>query len=404
VKAKSEKQFNKAEIPEQLNSRSGLSALAFQLKIGYDGKRAANNLTGLGNYSRSLVEHLAVQFPENQYFIYTPKINLEASNFSVFVRKNVQLILPRKGKSKLFWRSLGIKDQLKKDKIDIFHGLSHEIPFGIKKTGIKSIVTIHDLIFLKQPQYYKWIDRSIYRFKSKYACKNADRIIAISEKTKQDIVELYQTDPSKIEVIYQSCDDSFKIKVSATDKRKVKEFYQLPEKYLLNVGTIEARKNLLQLVKALPKIDTAYPLVVIGKLTSYAETVKNEIEKLGLQQRVIFLNNVSFKDLPSIYQMSTAFILPSYYEGFGIPIIEALYGNVPVIAAKGSCLEEAGGPFSLYFSPDDVDELASAVNKVLSDTNLQEQMKLKGREYVQKFNNNIVNEQLMDCYLKTLMP
>jgi len=372
------------------------------MNIGFDGKRAANNLTGLGNYSRSLIEHLAIQFPENQYYVYTPKKKDAIVNLPLFAKPNVYLELPQEGKSKLFWRSIDIKKQLLIDKIELFHGLSHEIPLGIPHTGIKSIVTMHDLIFLRKPQYYKFLDRLIYKFKSKYACDHADRIIAISQKTKEDIVELYHINPSKIDVIYQSCDDSFKTLASIAEKEKLKEKYKLPDKFILNVGTIEARKNLLLIIKALPKIDNEFRLVVVGKETSYTALVKKEIEHLGLQHRVIFLKNVPFSDLPLIYQLASIFVLPSYYEGFGIPIIEALYSNVPVIAATGSCLEEAGGPNSIYVSPDSEVDLANAINKVLTDKNLQEIMKQQGLEYVQKFNNEMVNQQLMDCYLKTM--
>jgi len=371
------------------------------MKIGYDGKRAANNLTGLGNYSRSLIEQLANQFPVHQYFIYTPKVKEKILELPLFAKKNIKVVLPQKGSSRLLWRSFGIKKQLLNDEIDIFHGLSHEIPFGIQHTKIKSIVTMHDLIFLRKPQYYQFIDRTIYRLKSEYSCKHADRIIAISEQTKKDIIDLYHTNPEKIDVIYQSCDDSFKTILPKEVKEKIREKYQLPTKYLLYVGTIEARKNLLVLIKALPKINNDIKLVVIGKATDYTKLVKKEIEKLSLQDRVICLTGLPFADLPSIYQMASIFILPSYYEGFGIPIIEALYGNVPVIAAKGSCLEEAGGPDSLYFSPDDHHELTTKINTVLADEQLQETMKRKGLIYVQRFNSEIVNQQLMDCYLKT---
>ncbi len=372
------------------------------MKIGYDGKRAANNLTGLGNYSRSLIEHLTFAYPENQYFIYTPKIKEKIAQFPLFAIRNVWLKLPEKSASKFLWRSLGIKKQLLEDKIDLFHGLSHEIPVGIQHTRIKSIVSMHDLIFLRKPQYYKLIDRLIYKFKSKYACEHADRIIAISEQTKNDIVDLYHINPDKIDVIYQSCDDQFKRLLTATEKQVVKEKYVLPEKYILNLGTIEARKNLLLLVKALPKIEASFKLVVIGKETAYAHDVKNEIIKLGLQNRVVFLRDIPFQLLPAIYQLASVFVFPSYYEGFGIPIIEALYGNVPVIAATGSCLEEAGGPNSIYISPDNEQELADSVNKVLNDEKLQELMKTKGQEYVQRFNDAVVSQQLMDCYLRTL--
>jgi glycosyltransferase involved in cell wall biosynthesis len=400
LKTKSSKQ--KAESLEHPKGNFGLSTFSFPLRIGYDGKRAANNFTGLGNYSRSLIGHLAKQFPKNLYFIYTPKAREAILKLPLFAKENIILRQADQGKLKLFWRSLGIKKLLLKDKIDLFHGLSHEIPFGIKKSGIKSIVTIHDLIFLRKPQYYKQIDRLIYKFKSKYACKKADRIIAISEQTKNDIIALYKTDSAKIEVIYQSCDDSFKTLLSLTEKEKIRLKYQLPEKYLLNVGTIEPRKNLLQLIKSLPKVNVSYPLVVIGKETGYAVLVKKEIEKLGLQKRVIFLKDIPFSDLPAIYQSAKVFILPSFYEGFGIPIIEALYGNVPVIAATGSCLEEAGGPNSIYVSPNNVDDLADSINLVLNDKELQQNMKEKGMEYVQKFNSEIINQQLINCYLKTL--
>jgi glycosyltransferase involved in cell wall biosynthesis len=360
------------------------------MRIGYDGKRAANNLTGLGNYSRSLIAQLAQQFPKNEYFVYTPKKRVDIHNLPLFKKENIHVRLPDPKQAKVL-----------NDKIDIFHGLSHEIPVGLKKNGIKSIVTIHDLIFLRKPQYYKLIDRIIYRLKSKYACKHADKIIAISEKTKQDIITFYKTDPAKIEVVYQSCDDSFKTLVTTAEKEKIRGKYKLPSKYLLNVGTIEARKNLLLIIKALPKIDSTYPLVVIGKETSYATLVKKEIEKLGLQDRVIFLQDLPFSDLPSIYQMANIFILPSFYEGFGIPIIEALYGNIPVIAATGSCLEEAGGPSSCYISPNDVQALATTANKIIANETLQALMKQEGLKYVQRFNNDIVSKQLMDCYVSS---
>lgn len=393
------KQTTTTESAKLSQASLALSPLDFPMRIGYDGKRAANNLTGLGNYSRSLISHLAKDYSANQYFIYTPKIKSKIEKLPLFSLPNVHLELPTEGKAKLFWRSFAIINQLKKDKIDLFHGLSHEIPFGIQQTKIKSIVTIHDLIFLRIPKYYKLIDRLIYKFKSKYACNNADKIIAISEQTKKDIIDLYHIEPAKIDVIYQSCDDSFKTLLTTEEKEKIRERYLLPEKYLLYVGTIEHRKNLLLIIKALPKVAENYPLVVIGKETTYIKLIKKEITNLGLENRVIFLKDIPFSDLPSIYQMASIFIYPSKYEGFGIPIIEALYSNVPVIAATGSCLEEAGGSNSIYISPNDDDALAKSINDVLGDEDLQQLMKSKGTEFVQRFNNEIISNQLMNCYL-----
>lgn len=370
------------------------------MKIGFDGKRAANNLTGLGNYSRSLISHLAKYFPQNQYFVYSPKVKEHPQIKSFTDSSNVLLKLPdTKG---ILWRTLGIKKQLLNDKIDLYHGLSHELPIGIRNTGIPSVVTIHDLIFMRYPKNFGAIDRFIYKIKTKSACKQADQIVAISEQTKRDIVEFYKTDPDKIEVIYQSCDDSFKSMANDEVKDQVKKKYQLPDKYILNVGTIETRKNLLALVRALNNIDEEYKLIVIGKKTSYFKLVEIEIQKLNLQSRVEFLQNIPFTDLPVIYQMASVFAYPSIFEGFGIPIIEALYSKVPVVAATGSCLEEAGGPGSLYVKPDDHIGLSKAINEILTNPRLKADMKEKGLIYVQKFNNENISRQMIELYLKTL--
>lgn len=402
MEAKSEKLTHEAESTELEPSSLSLSAFGLKLKIGYDGKRAANNQTGLGNYSRSLIEHLADQFPENEYHLYTPQVNPTIRKYPLFDKQNIRLKLPPKNSNSTIWRSVGVVLELVRSKIDLYHGLSHEIPYGLKENGIKSIVTIHDLIFLVKPQYYSFFDRLIYKYKSRYACKHADRIIAISEQTKKDIVHFYHIDPTKIDVIYQSCDHQFKKLLNDREKEFIRQKYQLPQNYLLNVGTIEARKNLMLIIKALPLIDATYPLVVIGKETKYTKLVKKEIKNLGLQQRIIFLKNIPFSDLPGIYQMATTFIYPSEYEGFGIPIIEALYGKTPVVAAKGSCLEEAGGPDSAYVLPTDSHALAEAVNTLIKNPEWRATRIEKGLAYVQRFNDHAITQEVMQCYLKTI--
>lgn len=366
------------------------------MNIGFDGKRAANNLTGLGNYSRSLILQLSEFFHQNHYLVYTPKVKQARQITSFFEKDNIELKLPQR--SGLLWRSFGIKQQLLNDHIAIYHGLSGEIPFNLQHTEVKTVVTIHDLIYRRFPGNYKFIDRTIYNFKSKYACEHADHIIAISEQTKKDIIEYYQTDPSKIEVIYQTCDDSFKHLVSPDFKETIRKKYNLPEKFLLNVGTIEPRKNLLLTVQALKAVDPGFKLVVVGKEQSYAKQVKAEIEHLGLTDRVIFLKDIPFTDLPSIYQLAAVFVYPSFYEGFGIPIIEALYGGIPVVAATGSCLEEAGGPDSVYVDPANAPALAEAINSILKNPVLAKHMSDKGLAYVQKFNTLPLAHQLMNCY------
>ncbi|PTQ99312.1 glycosyltransferase involved in cell wall biosynthesis [Mucilaginibacter yixingensis] len=365
------------------------------MKIGFDAKRAFLNNTGLGNYSRWLITSLASFYPNNSYHLYTTRSSERTRIFNVFT--NIHTTIAPNKTFAAYWRSRGIIKDLKRDGIDVYHGLSHELPSGIHKTGIKSVVTVHDVIALRFPQYFSAINRYIYNSKLKYACRVADKVVAISERTKQDLVEMLQVDAGKIAVIYQSCDASFKTECTAAQKQSVKEKYQIPDKYILSVGTIEERKNLLLLINALPQVKDI-PLVVIGKQTDYADKVKAAIAQHNLSNRVIFLDRVDFADLPAIYQQAQIFVYPSRYEGFGIPILEALCSGTPVIAATGSCLEEAGGPDSLYVAPDDVNGLAAKLMIILGDETLRQKMITRGKEYSRNFDDDKLAAQMMAVY------
>ena len=376
------------------------------MRIGFDAKRAAQNKTGLGNYSRFVIEGLSRFYPDNQYLLYIPNPKRSHLLGDLKQRNNCTIKYPNNTiwrKLSFIWRVVSIKKQLQKDQIDICHGLSNELPIGIKKLkNIKSIVTIHDLIFLRYPEFYKRIDRKIYAFKFKKACRVADSIIAVSECTKRDIVDFFGIAPEKITVIYQGCDKSFQQLASNEVKDKARELYQLPEKYLLYVGSIESRKNLKLIVEALTKTQCDLPLIAIGKHTPYADEVQQYINEYGLNERVKMLHNVDFTYFPAIYQMASIFIYPSFFEGFGIPILEALYSRVPVIGATGSCLEEAGGPNSIYVNPTDANEMATAIDRIMQDEKLRQQMIDNGVEYANMFNQERLSRLMMEHY-KTLL-
>ena len=213
---------------------------------------------------------------------------------------------------------------------------------------------------MRYPQYYQSIDRKIYTYKFRKASENADKIIAISECTKRDIIRYFNIPDDKIEVVYQGCDPVFARPVSKKEKDRVRAAYGLPERFILSVGTIEERKNLLLAVKAVEKLDDVH-LVAIGKSTDYAKKVQDYVEAHGLENRVHIIHNLKFGDLPILYLLASLFVYPSRFEGFGIPIVEALSAGVPVIASTGSCLEEAGGEHSIYVDPDDVEGMANAM-------------------------------------------
>ncbi len=370
--------------------------------IGFDAKRAFANYTGLGNYSRYVIDNLSTFFPDHHYRLYAPKQTANPGMALLRERENISFVFPKGlyARFSSLWRTKGIPADLLRDGVQLYHGLSNELPVGLRKKGIRSVVTIHDLIFMRYPQFYKAPDRAIYTRKFKYACREADHIVAVSECTKREIVSYFGTDPAKISVIYQGCDASFGKKLPYEEKQQVCRKYQLPDTFILNVGTIESRKNLLLAVKALSRIDQSVHLVAVGRQTSYADELKRYAAAHGLEQRVHLFSGIPLADLPALYQSAAVFVYPSFFEGFGIPIIEALHSGTPVIAATGSCLEEAGGEHSVYVDPTSDEQLAEAVRNILSDIKLQAKMIAEGQKYVAKFDDRLLAGQMMELYQK----
>jgi glycosyltransferase involved in cell wall biosynthesis len=371
------------------------------MRIGFDAKRAFFNKSGLGSYSRNLIQGLAKKYPENEYILYTPGTNpdLYEPFQECFSIKVPQRFFHRIFRS--YWKSFYVSKQLPRDRIQIFHGLSHELPYNFPVNRVKSVVTIHDLIFLRLPHLYRTIDRSIYERKFRYSCHVSNRIIAVSQQTANDVVEFFKIEPGKIDVVYQGCNPMFNNEVSLIEKEILRMKYLLPKSFILYVGTIEERKNLLTLIKALHYGKIDIPLVVIGKNTPYLNKVIEFIERHSLIN-IIFCDIVQNQDLPGIYQLADLFVYPSIFEGFGIPILEALYSKVPVITSKGSSLAEAGGKYTLYVDPNNVEEMSAAIKKVLFDRELQERMKLEGYKHARGFDEDKVVSNIMDVYLKVM--
>ena len=367
------------------------------MKIGYDAKRAFHNTTGLGNYSRDLIRIMAGYYSDNQYILFNPKLSTKPL---MELKDNMKMIMPRGIMDKKFpflWRSKGIMKDLKKEQLDIYHGLSGELPLGIEKSDIKSVVTIHDLIFLRYPHLYKMIDRKIYTRKFKKACEVSDKIIAISRQTKNDIIDFFGIDENKIEVIYQGCNQAFKTLYLDEQIEKIKKKYNLPGEFILNVGTIEERKNALTIVKAVK--GTNIPLVLVGRKTPYARQIEDFIEKNKMQSQVIFLEGLSLRELAVLYQAAKIFIYPSIFEGFGIPIIEALFSRTSVITNSKGVFPEAAGPYSTYLK--NVKDEKEMRQKILEVWNkdMKESIE-KSFLYAQKFSDMEIAKNMHNLYRK----
>jgi glycosyltransferase involved in cell wall biosynthesis len=369
------------------------------MRLGYDAKRAFFNRSGLGNYSRDVLNMLAEYFPMNEYFLYSPQPQKPLYTLNP---TNQQLIVPQKRLHQWFpfyWRSYFLYKQIENDKIDLFHGLSNEIPFHIHRTNIPSVVTIHDLIYMRYPHFYNPIDRTIYKEKCLYAATHANRIIAVSQQTANDLQEFFKIPAHKIDVVYQSCNPIFWTTADRAKRQEVLAKYLIPDHYILFVGTIEERKNVLNVLIGMRKAKIDYPLVIIGKPTRYLGTVKSYIERHEMRN-IFFLHNVPNEDLPAIYQMATVFVYPSIFEGFGIPILEALVSKTPVITSKGGCFSEAGGKSTLYVDPQNPKEIGSALKEVLDNNYLRENMIFDGFVHAQKFRREKVAQQLILVYEK----
>ncbi len=366
------------------------------MKIGFDAKRAFLNASGLGNYSRNTLNALLKYSPDNNYILFTPKINKELfHHYNQF-----DVISPDSPISKLFkslWRSFSVSGQLHKHKLDLYHGLSNELPDGVHKSSVPAVVTIHDLIFMRFPQFYKPIDRKIYSRKVKYACLAAKKIIAISEQTKQDLIKYFNVDSEKIEVIYQSISPRF---FERRDTEYLAEKYDLPEKYILSVGTLEHRKNQLALLKAVHSAKISVPVVFVGKPTLYSAELLKYITENGMESQVKFLNSIPAKDLAALYQRAELSVYISLFEGFGLPVIESMASGCPVITSNVSCLPETAGGAAVLCDPRNSNEIGIQIKKVLEDHSFRKKITDKGTERAKLFHPEKYAQNLISLYTK----
>lgn len=379
------------------------------MNIGFEAKRFFTNYTGLGNYSRFVIDALSQQFPNDKFFLFSPRIVDHEENRSILNRSNIKVVAPTGLYAKpLFtalWRTWGVSRNAAVKNLNLFHGLSQELPIGLPD-HVRKVVTVHDLIFLRYPHFYNAVDVAIYKRKVQLACENADRIIAISHQTADDIKSFLKIDdPSKIEIVYQGCHPIFKKEINSSQSLSVKNKYRLPDQFILNVGTVEERKNLLLLVKALSHVpkEEQVPLVVVGRHTPYYEKVLDEIRKNNLTSNVIFLNRVDFHDLPAIYRQAKLFVYPSFFEGFGIPLIEAITSNIPVITSTGSCFQEAAGKGGVYVNPNDDESLAIEIRRLLNDESASHALISAGRKHIEQFEPKAIAERLNEVY-RALVP
>ena len=331
------------------------------MRIVFDAKRYFHNSRGLGNYSRDVVRLIREYAP----------------NWEV-------VLMDKSGLSRSFMNI---------PPCDIYHGLSGELPFTVGRSQARSVVTMHDAIFIRYPELYSPTYRWLFTQKVRFACKAADTIIAISEQTKRDMIEFFHADESKIRVVYQGCSNIFRQPVSAEQIAEVKKKYDLPENYLLDVGAIEPRKNLKNLIQAMAAAKIDLPLVAIGGHSKYADEAAVLAQQSGVT--LLLRHGVTFADFPAIYKGAEVLCYPSIFEGFGIPILEAMCVGTPVLTSTGSCFAETGGEAALYANPLDIEEIGVQLNRILTNNHLRQEMVAKGAVQANCFTDEQVAKNLI---------
>ena len=371
-------------------------------RIGFDAIRALRNITGLGNYARGVLRGLHRHDPQLAIHLYAPDPG-RAEFRDLPGELGAPLHLPPGSGTRLHraaWRMFRAGRAAAADQVQLYHGLTHEMPRDLPATGIPSVVSFHDLIYEKAPHYFPLVDRWSYRWRYRWSARHATALVAVSEQTRDDLVACYAIEPARITVIPPARQPAFAVPVPAAARAGVLAKYALPTEFLFCLGTLEARKNQRLLIAAVAALahDDALPLVLAGRDGGALASLQREVAARGLVGRVHLLTGVASADLPALMQAATIFLYPSLVEGFGMPIVEALSAGTPVIASAGGCLVEAGGPTSRYVAASDVDAWAAAIGELLGDAAARSRMSDAGRAWATRFDDDRLAARMVAVY------
>lgn len=371
--------------------------------IGYDAKRAFRNHTGLGNYSRMIVGEMLRSHPDVWAVLFSPLIDGDYYHYFDGMVK-VEIRRP----SRLWryvpwlWRTVGFSRKLSLNHVELYHGLSNELPVSVP-AGMKQVVTIHDLASIRFPQQFNGFDRMVHRLKQRYACQKADIVVAVSQQTRRDIIDLLHVPEERVRVIYQSCDPIFWQPITEQAVAQVRQRYALPKRYVVCVGTIEERKNQVAVVRAMQQVSPDVGLVIVGRPRGrYAAAVRREIVRCGLSSRVKILANARFADFPALYAGAVASVYMSRFEGFGIPVLESFCCNTPVVTSSLSSMPEVGGEAALYADPDDVATIAAHLHRLATDEAFRASRVEKGCLQRQRFTPKAIGDEMYALYRELL--
>jgi glycosyltransferase involved in cell wall biosynthesis len=369
------------------------------LRIAIDAHSVGTGLGGNESYATNLIEALAQIDQENCYTLYVTKQEAVERFGNRWPNFSVRSTLPH---TPLIRIPLTLSAELRRNPVDVLHVQFTAPPFS----PCPVVVSIHDLSFEHLPQTFKWRSRKQLRITVRRTARQASQVIALSEHGRNDIVDTYHVSPERISVIPLSAGDQFRPIRNEDELQRVRQTYGINGEYMLSVGAIQPRKNLSRLVAAYARLRHARPEVKLPKLVLagkcawlYDETLRT-IEELQLSDSIILTGYVPESDLPALYSGAICFIYPSYFEGFGLPPLEAMQCGVPVIVGDRTSLPEVVGDAAILVDPFDVDALAAAIESVLRDSDLRTELGVKGLGRAKLFNWRETARQTLAVYRK----
>jgi len=363
------------------------------MRIGIDATPIFLRKGGVGYYTHNLLEYLTRLDMQNEYILFKTTQNQPESPIPFIHRPNVKVIYTPKALQK--WRS-------HRERIDLYHGTN----FRLRGSGGKgNIVTIHDLAFKRYPHFLKKRVGQFFSFlKTKRDVRQANRVIAVSQHTAKDVMEFFKIDRKKVRVVYHGVDPNFRPEVSMASILEMKRKYHiLTPKYILWVGTLEPRKNLITLIKMydqLKNIHGEYNLVLGGGLGWQYEDILVQAQSLDKKARIT--GYLPRGDLIPLYAGAALFVYPSLYEGFGMPLLEAMASGVPIVAANTSSIPEVMGDAGILVDPLNISKMGEAVMRVLADSRLSSSLREKGIQRARLFTWEGAAQETLKIYQEVI--
>lgn len=373
------------------------------MRIGIDARMLASGF-GLGRYAQQLVLHLQKIDKENQYVLFLRKENFNSVKFD---NKNFKRVL-----ADIPWYSaeeqINFLKIIKDEKVDLMHFLHWNVPLLYNN---HFVVTIHDLIMFHFPRPeattlgpVKYFVKDVaHRTVVKHAVKKSRHILAMSEFTKQDVCNVFGVDREKITVTYQA---PFCMPEADLRANNILQKFKIEKPFVLYVGSAYPHKNLKGLLKAwkmfIDKYGNNYQLVLVGGDSYFYDLLKKSDEARGLREIPVFTGFLDDNELSQLYQKAKLYIFPSFYEGFGLPPLEAMTHNVPVVSSNRSCLPEVLGEAALYFDPENIEQISETINHGLTDENARFDLRVKAREELRRYSWDNLTKQTLEVYKKSL--